>query len=374
LLRLENQNGEAQTPTQYFKQALNETTHDASVTLHTLFPSLECFTLPPPSADNDILQNIETPTENLSPRFNRELNKLFEELLERITPKRTPSGDTVDGVTLGELVKQLVSTPEGSGEGLDLDDLWSKTVESTCGKIVDTMLSECRQAMDKNLKHLLPIEESCTGTMKLKQQQYSLAAIHNAVVAEKTRLLENKMKTVALQAEDRHRFICSFKKRTNEILMDFKEKNYAKSFEVCTSRLKELCAGLESKVQMSQSQRYPVYSTPSAYHSDWLKVKHKFDCWAVGPAKVAVLEAYETSVVAENKKTIKRIGVQHSKAISAVEEASISTKQHNVLSKEAAVVDKKKRDQDKKFSEEIQAIEETHKQERVKGRLKWKQK
>ena len=56
--------------------------------LCSLFPSLECYTLPVPSIKKDVICNIVKQEDKLKPAFNTAISELIQQILQQVAPKR----------------------------------------------------------------------------------------------------------------------------------------------------------------------------------------------------------------------------------------------------------------------------------------------
>ena len=56
--------------------------------LVSLFPSLECATLPIPSTKRDIIRGIVEQQDNLKPAFNAAVDPLIQQVLQKVAPKK----------------------------------------------------------------------------------------------------------------------------------------------------------------------------------------------------------------------------------------------------------------------------------------------
>jgi hypothetical protein len=55
--------------------------------LRMFFPSIDCITLPPPSEDAAIMQNIEKNEEKLSPKFKAAVPRVTDHIFSKVKPK-----------------------------------------------------------------------------------------------------------------------------------------------------------------------------------------------------------------------------------------------------------------------------------------------
>ena len=65
---------------------------DLGKSLVTLFPSLECATLPLPSIRPSIVHDNFNKQDQLNPKFNSKVDSLVQQILQKVTPKKAFNG------------------------------------------------------------------------------------------------------------------------------------------------------------------------------------------------------------------------------------------------------------------------------------------
>ena len=91
-LAITDKEGKKITPTEFLQTRIlasecGEPTELGS-SLCSLFPSLECCTLPVPSIKKEVIPNVVEQEEKLRPAFNTAVNELIQQILRQVAPKR----------------------------------------------------------------------------------------------------------------------------------------------------------------------------------------------------------------------------------------------------------------------------------------------
>lgn len=69
------------------------------------FPSIDCITLPPPTDDATIMQNIVTSEEKLSPKFKEAVSLVIDHIFSKVKPK---SGYTTGRIWVSRTQPDLI--------------------------------------------------------------------------------------------------------------------------------------------------------------------------------------------------------------------------------------------------------------------------
>ena len=98
---------------------------DLGKSLVSLFPSLECATLPIPSTKRDIIRGIVEQQDKLKPAFNAAVGALIQHILQKVAPKKGVDGTTtVTGKALAALAGGCVEAVNRPGVLPDLNQGW----------------------------------------------------------------------------------------------------------------------------------------------------------------------------------------------------------------------------------------------------------
>ena len=125
-LKMTNREGEVVGPTEFLHKRVlasesGELT-DLGKSLVSVFPSMECATLPIPSAKRDIIRGIVEQQDKLKPAFNAAVGALIQQILQNVAPKKGVDGTTtVNGKALAALAGGYVEAVNRPGALPDLD-------------------------------------------------------------------------------------------------------------------------------------------------------------------------------------------------------------------------------------------------------------
>ena len=133
---------------------------DLGKSLICLFPSLECATLPIPSTKRDIIRGIVEQQDKLKPAFNAAVDKLIQEILQKVAPKKGVDGTTtVNGKALAALAGGYVEAVNKPGALPDLDQGWQAVVRLELKEYSYKLVREYEREMEDALEGNLPMEE-----------------------------------------------------------------------------------------------------------------------------------------------------------------------------------------------------------------------
>ena len=142
---------------------------DLGKSLVSLFPSLECATLPIPSTKRDIICSILENQDKLKPVFNAAVDSLIQEILHKVGPKKAVDGTTtVNGKALAALAGGYVEAVNKPGALPDLDQGWQAVVRLELEDYSYRLAREYEREMEDSLKGNLPMEEMYL--LKIHQQ------------------------------------------------------------------------------------------------------------------------------------------------------------------------------------------------------------
>ncbi len=140
--------------------------------LCSLFPSLECHTLPIPSINPKVIKNIVEQQDKLKPAFNKAVDELIQRILQQVTPKKAIDGvSVVDGPALAALTRGYVDAINTPGAIPDLEQGWQAIIKWKLKELSDKLVEEYRREMEECLGDNLPMEER--NLMRIHQQTLS---------------------------------------------------------------------------------------------------------------------------------------------------------------------------------------------------------
>jgi hypothetical protein len=133
---------------------------DLGKSLVSLFPSLECATLPIPSTKRDVIRGIVEQQDKLKPAFNAAVDALIQQVLQKVAPKTAIDGTTtVTGKALAALARSYVEAVNRPGALPDLDQGWQAVVRLELKEVSYKLVREYKREMEAVLEGNLPMEE-----------------------------------------------------------------------------------------------------------------------------------------------------------------------------------------------------------------------
>ena len=257
--------------------------------LYSLFPTLECHTLPMPSINPKVTKNIVEQQDKLRPAFNKALNKLNQQILQQVVPKKAIDGvSVVDGPALVSLTCEYVAAINTPGALPDLEQGWQAVIKWKLKELSDKLVEEYRREMEKCLAGNLPMEER------------NLMRIHEQTLSRKRESLQQEIHCLKpLNSTSGGRdpilgqleHVISQKNEGGEviggILFQFITQNYSKSKQQCEEVLVEV---VKSSRIRKKSQEAFINSQPLDMNQDLQDIIEQYHRQAVGPAASEVLE------------------------------------------------------------------------------------
>ena len=142
---------------------------DLGKSLVSLFPSLECATLPIPSIKRDIIRHIVEQQDKLNPAFNTAVDALIQQILQKVAPKKALDGITVvKGKALAALAGGYVEAVNRPGALPDLNQGWQAVVRLELKECSYKLVREYEWEMEDVLEGNLPMEER--NLLRIHQQ------------------------------------------------------------------------------------------------------------------------------------------------------------------------------------------------------------
>ena len=294
-LKMTNRAGEIIQPTEYLHTCILASESGAHTELGrclvSLFPSLECATLPIPSTKRDIICNIVQRQENLKPAFNEAVESLVHKIVHQLSPKVAVDGVThVNGCILSSLAQEYVETINKPGALPDLDQGWQAVIKVKLQEFSEELVREYKKDMEKELKGNLPMEES--NLMQLHQQILNSKKASFKQEIRCVNPLSSSNRDIAPLLQGLEKAIVQTDDEVNPAvvggaLFQFTTENYTVSKQYCESVFTEKVreSGIEAEV------------TKAIMESLTLNVDEKtstiLKCYcetAVGPAATEVME------------------------------------------------------------------------------------
>ena len=190
--------GKPMSPTDYLitsvlkrGKSFKESTSDmVGRAILTVFPTIECMTLPPPSADPSVMQDIVTKQDLLSLQFNKQLNELVGYVLRHVQPKKGyAQGKVVDGPLLVTMTTQYLEAVNNPDAIPCITNTWRAAVEIRCKNVIDQMVQEYVHEMEMKVAEVgFPMEEDSPGDTD-PTKPCTLLGIHRMILLEKSKSL-----------------------------------------------------------------------------------------------------------------------------------------------------------------------------------------
>ena len=267
---------------------------DLGKSLVSLFPSLECATLPIPSTKRDIIRGIVEQQDKLKPAFNTAIDALIQQIFQKVSPKKGVDGTaTVNGKALAALAGGYVEAVNRPGALPDLDQGWQAVVRLELKEASYRLVREYEREMEESLEGNLPMEERNllrihSQTLKgkksdLREEICRINPLHSS--DEDTQPLLDQLEQDIVQWSEASND--GERKVTGGVLYQFTEKNHSVSKKKCEQLLAELVK--KSKVQ-NKVQEAIKDSLPLDIQKEVSKITKSYNIQAVGPAARQVLE------------------------------------------------------------------------------------
>ena len=298
-LKMTDREGKELEPTEYLHTRVlasesGELT-ELGKSLVSLFPSLECATLPIPSTKRDIIRDIVRQQDKLKPAFNAAVDALIQHILQKVAPKKGVDGTTtVTGKALAALAGGYVEAVNRPGALPDLNQGWQAVVRLELKEVSYRLVREYEREVEEGLEGNLPMEERNLlrihqQTLKkskdcLRQDICRVNPLHSSD-GESAPLLDELEEEIVQwsgeSGEDEGRRV------TGGVLYQFTTRNFTKSKQHCETLLTELVKN--SKVQekvnyaVSNSETLNIAVEVSAITAEYQRR-------AVGPAASEILE------------------------------------------------------------------------------------
>ena len=332
---------QGQTPTEYLKttvlkrgRSFTETEADiVSRAILTVFPTVECMTVQPPSADPEVMQDIASRQDSLEPRFNEQVELVISHILQHVQAKiGFVEGKLVDGPLLAEMAVTYLKAVNDPDAIPCINDTWQAAIEARCRKVLEEMIHEYEQELrDRTAAVGFPIEEDSSGG-KGSESSSTLFGLHRSILLSKTQSLVKQVRhflspsqTSTLNMEnltaELERSAAVFeevesdlvtevggrdirlkrKTVTGGILLEFAKKNSTESRSQCLALFSQLYARIEEKMKQ-EDLRYSFEDL----EKDLASLQEEYLRRSIGPAKWEVY-ADKKAFISSQEDTYKRL-------------------------------------------------------------------
>ena len=266
------------------------------------FPSLDCFTLPIPSADPEVMQDISSRHEELIPKFKAKVNELISYLKSNIQIKRGFfSSDPVDGKTLAVMIQEYLNALNKPGSVPCLDDTWLAVSAQRCEAIQKELVEKYKTTMIQAIAEAsqgLPLE---VETTEIELANSTIMGIHQNVYSKLQQVFLAKIGQFVPGTNDgtqHEEYVNKFEHHIVQyengdvkggVLYEFLKENYRKSETFCEKKWDELYEPIRNKISTESCSFHQ-------YCDDLDRVHESFTKLAGGPAKWYVLEKVKKTI------------------------------------------------------------------------------
>ena len=156
----------------------------------TVFPSITCKTIQPPSSDPTVMRNIASKQDCLDPRFNQQVEELVQCLFEIARGKKgVVAGKMADGPILAAMATHYLEAVNNPDAIPCISDTWQTAIAMRCKKVMEQLLEEYDQEMEGRIvEQGLPMEEDSQDD-KDPTKPFTLFALHRSTLLQKTTAL-----------------------------------------------------------------------------------------------------------------------------------------------------------------------------------------
>ena len=301
-LAMNNKQGEKIQPTEFLHTRVlaSESGHLTALGrfLCSLFPSLECRTLPMPTINPKVVRNIVELQAKLKPAFNTAVEKLIKEILQQVAPKKSIDGvSMVNGSALAALARGYVDAINTPGAIPDLEQGWMAVVKLQLKEYTEELVVEYERQMEESLQGNLPMEERnlirihkiILNKMKrsLEQESFEINPLNSS--PEDVEPLLRELENTIIKWDKEEELVDDVKERKiiGGVLFKFVAQNFSESKQYCEELFDALVK--DSKVDEYYNeaiQSSKIFATSGII----LSISEAYNKKAIGPAAKDVLE------------------------------------------------------------------------------------
>jgi len=363
------------SPTEYLKtqvlrrskKRLPTTADIVAMAILSYFPTIECKTLPQPSADKAIILSIAEHQEELSDDFNTRIEEVIQFIKENVSAKRGFSDISVDGSTLVLLAQSYIADINQPGRVLALESSWHAMVNLKLKELQANLVVAYKSEMEAALTGKVPLEEYPTdgdqydspenGSGEVRCKSETLMQIHDRILNPKRKILQDEIERlmpldiegIDLLQEQRKMLMAEFERQIVEyedvrhssdggevitirivsggILHSFVQRNKQKSHEFCTQLFASLLQPIQELIStLSPDESITIEEFSSQIDEMLVEYRRK----AIGPAVEEVYHMKSNDVLKQTEMFRKIKGITQ-QTIIALQEADAARTQVNAL-------------------------------------------
>ena len=297
-LAITDKEGKKITPTEFLHTRIlasecGEPTELGS-SLCSLFPSLECCTLPVPSIKKEVIRNIVEQEDKLKPAFHTSVNELIQQILQQVAPKKAIDGvSLVNGSTFASLACGYVEAINTPGALPNLEQGGQAVIRLQIKEYTDKLVREYEREMEESLKGILPLEER--NLMRIHEQK--LKRKRDELQQEVCRInpLNSSKEDVDPLVSELEQEIIKWSKPDDGakrevvggVLFQFTTQNYSKSKQHCEEPFGKLVEHFKLKDKVAEAVQS---SKTLEIKKEIQAITHHYNMVAVGPASSEVRE------------------------------------------------------------------------------------
>ena len=292
--------------------------------IQNYFPTIDCKTLPIPSADKAVMQNITEQEDELSPDFVKCMQEVVKSVTLAAKVKKGFNGITkVSGSTLVELINQYLEAVNTPNAVPTLDTSWQKVLDVRMTDLCKRLLLEYTCDMQKKLKGKYPVEEGKKGDGCLNEN--TLMGIHERIMEAKLAQLESELQPLVPVNMNEKFSVREFSSRNAEMIERFKiqvqtyeeveiggvkvervadgllfkfiQKNYDESFMFCSKLFQELLEPIDEKIKEALAAGKQATYTYPQLQDDAAEMYKTYQEIAIGPAKDLVFKERKETIL-----------------------------------------------------------------------------
>ncbi|CAH3164982.1 unnamed protein product [Porites lobata] len=190
------------------------------------FAGFEAFSLPPPTADKELLKNIKDNKSQMDPFF-QELDQFKSLLKSTLTPKKSfNESELVTGEGLAAIVQSYVEAINGPGIIPNIQNAWETFVEKKCSEAITAAVKKYEEVMKSNLRE----ERPCDNDELRKFHGTALDKGKGCFMTE----------TVGFSTNSTEKHLNKLKKLLYAKLTSWETRNEKLTREFCNSLLRQL--------------------------------------------------------------------------------------------------------------------------------------
>ena len=351
--------------------------------IHTFFSSVECLTLPPPSADLEVIHNIEKHTDKLEPKFNEGVKQLVAYLKAEVEVKTIlNTGRPADGLMFSSLVEELVVALSEPSAVPVLNNTWMNVISLRVKQLQEMLVAEYKKKMATKIATVCqgnPLEEDRSPA----EERQSLMDIHRETFSDVNDILikelgrflppgmfESLTQQSVLDEFEKCLIECETEiitydkgvsaqkqKVVGGVLLVFVQENHKKSLAYCRSVFDRLYTPIKETATCSSSSN-PNYTFESLL-DDLERLHDEYLQQAIGPAKWEVFEEKKQKCESD-KQFFRQLTGYNQKLLKAIEDEEQTARQNVKLHSEITAIQHQMKEDTKLQEEKLDKLQKQH--------------